>query len=53
MHPQVNVVVARNEASAAADEIRERVAEVTASIQVVYDRVVGPFQKELDEAQAK
>uniref|UniRef100_A0A915Q4C7 Structural maintenance of chromosomes protein n=1 Tax=Setaria digitata TaxID=48799 RepID=A0A915Q4C7_9BILA len=44
---------ARNKASEAADEVREKVAEINTKIQEVYDQVVGPYQKELEKARMK
>ncbi|VDO39723.1 unnamed protein product, partial [Onchocerca flexuosa] len=44
---------ARDKALEAADEVREKVAEINTKIQEVYDRIVGPYQKELDEVRAK
>lgn len=44
---------ARDKALQEADEAREKVAEINTKIQEVYDRVVGPYQKELDEVRAK
>uniref|UniRef100_A0A1I8EQI3 Structural maintenance of chromosomes protein 4 n=2 Tax=Wuchereria bancrofti TaxID=6293 RepID=A0A1I8EQI3_WUCBA len=44
---------ARDKALEEADEAREKVAEINTKIQEVYDRVVGPYQKELDEVRAK
>ncbi|KAM3728082.1 Structural maintenance of chromosomes protein [Dirofilaria immitis] len=43
---------ARDKALEAADKVREKVAEINTKIQEVYDRVVGPYQKELDEVRA-
>ncbi|VDN20112.1 unnamed protein product [Gongylonema pulchrum] len=50
---RLEIDVARDKASEKADKARERVAEINAKIQEVYEQVVGPFQKELDEVQAK
>lgn len=47
------IFLARDKAIEAADKIRNKVAEISAKIQEVEDRVVGPYRKELDEALAK
>ncbi|EJD76188.1 SMC family domain-containing protein [Loa loa] len=44
---------ARDKALEAADEVRGKVAEINTKIQEVYNRVVGPYQKELDEIRAR
>ncbi|VDK87007.1 unnamed protein product [Litomosoides sigmodontis] len=43
----------RDKAIEAADEVRGKVAEINTKIQEVYDRIVGPYQKELDEVRAR
>lgn len=47
------VFSARDKASEAADVVREKVVEINTKIQEVYDQIVGPYQKELDEVRAR
>lgn len=47
------LILVRDKAVEAADQVRECVARISKEIQEVYDRIVGPYQKELESAETK